>query len=1274
MQRSSNSARIAGVSLDLLASMITVVSSTTRQSAESIGEGFKTLFARMQAVAAGKDVDEFGESISNVEKVLENHQILLRDSQHEFRAFGDIMDDIHSKWDSLGTVQQAEIAGAIAGVRQRERFLVLMNEWNQVKEAEVIATDSAGLAQERYGIYLESVQAKMNQFKATWEEFWMKSINSGTIKTLVDIGKGLLNIANKMGGINSILVFLPAILAKINLTSVITKIKEAGGALKALRLGFSDTAMNAQMLAAKQAELIASNRAHEASLVQLSAAQMAANKAAMITNWVTLGLAIAGVAVNLYNAWKEANSLETAMRRAEEATRTFEETQRQLQDKKMDIVGLEKILKEYDELKNKTELTSKESERFYEIQKEISEIVPGLSGEYDSVGRFMLDNKLSASKILAIEKERLNTLIRIEALHKKEAIEAKETVFQKTKERMEELQEAYNLLIDAQNRVAETPGDTFAHQDVNRAMAQIGGFGIFEERTVEKAIENFTKEMALLTEEYKLQGLELYKLTGDTEKYGMLLGDVEVASSRLGGWWHHLEKGQAPIENVKTTLKGLVDMIESTFQGGDRVRLFSEFSSQILAWQKLFEDGKISIENYFSILQEKINETDLSKLFSDGSDGALNFLRVMAVAASDALMHLDNKFEEGNLSINDYMQGLLGASDAVQTQVELLLEHAEAAGLSAEEIAKLKTEYEEFSNNLTLAQEELIATMPLAQSITAGFADAMSGAMQVGSDNWNHWISQMIQDAWAFHNETGAIFRDSAGNILSTVDAMGQYAGASMQAMEHFASQAAGHISGAVNGTLRATEEGMRLVGNTISKFEVELIPSASPGVDISIPISDDLSKGIREFKFNMPRIKLSGTANVSTYVPATKNFGTEIFMPGGGGYKPPSTTGGGGGGRGDNEEARRQEEERKKAEKAYQDLLKMTIAMLKHRAKEAIRALKEEVKAYKELIDKKKDLIDQEKRERDLAKDKANREKVIADLQAELAEAMFDDSEAGIARRLELEEELYKKQEEMADFNYENSVDARKRALDQMYEDFKEAKEKEIEALEEYLRKEGEIVQEALELIEGRTQEFYDQLMEWNMTYGSGIAQDVIDSWKGAIEWIDVWKRGAIEAISAVAAAGGAGAGSMNAMAGSMKNLGEEALDAAAKVRAFFSSLGGGGYMLPIGRVVRTEYHDGGIVGGAATLQETEVFAKLLKGEVVVTQGQAANFMRNTLPNIANSNENTNNFTFNVPIQIHGEVGRNTMNTIKSSVFDGVSDALMKAGIKSNANTFGIG
>lgn len=1171
-------------------------------------------------------------------------------------------------------------------VRQRERFLVLMNEWNQVREAEVIATQSAGLAQERYGIYLESVQAKMNQFKAAWEEFWMKSINSNTVKVVLDLGKGLLNLANHLGGVKSILAFLPAILAKINLQGMIAKIKEAGGVLDTLKQGFSVAALNAKKLADAKEALARQGNNAAAAARQLTDAEKAASQAMVVTNWVSLALALAGVAYNLYNAWEEANSLETALKKASEAARDFENAKRDADEQHDRFIALEKAWKEYDKLKDKVTLTADEAVRLRDVQNEIKDLAPLTAGEYSNIGDFMISNKVTAEQTLAIEKQRLDNLREIEKIKAKDAIEEGEEAYKKLLEEKEYLDALHHAYIYYQELRAEDPENPYYKHFSDVALSEMAGLPLHKKIKDEAAtFEIFERRIGEVTVSLNEQALTLLELTGDTEKYGWAIEKNDDAiqewvdsHAKLVNQFRPLAREVESLENVveKATpqLSTLIELLKNGLSG-DNLTKFSAFADQILSWQKYFEDGKISIENYFNLLQDKINDVDLGGLFEDDSDSALQFLSTMAVAASEALMYLDNKFEEGNLSINDYMQGLIGASDAVRTQAELLLEHAEAAGLSAEEIANLKAEYDEFASSLTQAQEDLIATMPLAESITAGFADAMTGAMQVGSDNWNHWINQMVQDAWAFHDETGAIFRDSAGNILTTMDAMGAYAGSSMQAMQHFAQQAAGHISSAVNGTLAATEEGMRLVGNTIAEFEVELIPSLGPGVEMTLPVSSDLAKGITEFKFPIPSVKLSGTANISTYVPAAKNFGTEIFMPGGGGYTPPSAPGGGGGGgRGANDEARRQEEERKNAEKAYQDLLKMTVDMLKHRAKEAIRALKEEVNAYKELIDKKKDLIDQEKRERDLAKDKANREKAIADLQAELAEAMFDDSEAGIARRLELEEELYKKQEEMADFNYENSVDARKRALDQMYEDFKESKEKEIEALEEYLRREGEIVQEALELIEGRTQEFYDQLMEWNMTYGSGIAQDVIDSWKGAIEWIDVWKRGAIEAISAVAAAGGAGAGSMNAMAGSMRKLGDDALDAAAKVQAFFNSLGGGGYMLPIGRVVRTEYHDGGIVGGAATLQETEVFAKLLKGEVVVTQGQAANFMRNTLPNIANSNENTNNFTFNVPIQIHGEVGRNTMNTIKSSVFDGVSDALMKAGIKSNANTFGIG
>ena len=70
----------------------------------------------MNAVAAGKDVDEFGESINNVEKVLRKYGIQLRDATtNDFRPLGDVLDEISKSWETYGATEKAQIAGAIAG-------------------------------------------------------------------------------------------------------------------------------------------------------------------------------------------------------------------------------------------------------------------------------------------------------------------------------------------------------------------------------------------------------------------------------------------------------------------------------------------------------------------------------------------------------------------------------------------------------------------------------------------------------------------------------------------------------------------------------------------------------------------------------------------------------------------------------------------------------------------------------------------------------------------------------------------------------------------------------------------------------------------------------------------------------------------------------------------------------------------------------------------------------------------------------------------------------
>ena len=60
MQRVASVAQSAGVGFQDLASIMTVVSSTTRLSAETVGNGLKSLFSRLQNIKVGKYLSDEG--------------------------------------------------------------------------------------------------------------------------------------------------------------------------------------------------------------------------------------------------------------------------------------------------------------------------------------------------------------------------------------------------------------------------------------------------------------------------------------------------------------------------------------------------------------------------------------------------------------------------------------------------------------------------------------------------------------------------------------------------------------------------------------------------------------------------------------------------------------------------------------------------------------------------------------------------------------------------------------------------------------------------------------------------------------------------------------------------------------------------------------------------------------------------------------------------------------------------------------------------------------
>lgn len=199
MAETAVGAEIAGIAMDRLTGYITVVKEISQDGAESVGTFYRTLFARMGNIKAGRLEDfETGESLSDVETVLDTYSIKLRDSNEEFRNFGDVLDEVASRWDSFGTVGQRAIAVAFSGTRQQEKFLTLMEYYEQAMEYAEIAANSAGNATEKYNTYLDGVEASQERFVASFQALSMGIVNSDFIKGTIDTGSGILGFFTKL--------------------------------------------------------------------------------------------------------------------------------------------------------------------------------------------------------------------------------------------------------------------------------------------------------------------------------------------------------------------------------------------------------------------------------------------------------------------------------------------------------------------------------------------------------------------------------------------------------------------------------------------------------------------------------------------------------------------------------------------------------------------------------------------------------------------------------------------------------------------------------------------------------------------------------------------------------------------------------------------------------------------------------------------------------------------------------------------------------------------
>lgn len=197
------------------------------QDASVVGTALKTVSARIRG--SKSDLEELGESTEGLAegfskyadeiKALTGFDIMVDDTH--FKDLYDIMEGIAGVWKNLSDTQQARVAEILGGTRQLQVISSIIGNWKDAAGAYDTAMKSVGVSTEANAIYMDSMQAHINQLKATFEEFSTDVVNSEFAKGFVDTLKNILgvldNIIDRFGVLPTLLASIGGYLAFKNI-------------------------------------------------------------------------------------------------------------------------------------------------------------------------------------------------------------------------------------------------------------------------------------------------------------------------------------------------------------------------------------------------------------------------------------------------------------------------------------------------------------------------------------------------------------------------------------------------------------------------------------------------------------------------------------------------------------------------------------------------------------------------------------------------------------------------------------------------------------------------------------------------------------------------------------------------------------------------------------------------------------------------------------------------------------------------------------------------
>ena len=252
MLRSASAMKAANNTLDETVALI-AAANTVVQDPVKVGTTLKTISmflraAKTEAEEAGESTEGMAESVSKLRSELlrltgNKVDIMLDDKT--FKSTYQIMKEMSQVWHDLSDVSQANILEKLGGKRNSNVVSALLESFAVAEKSLKESQNAAGSALEENEKYLDSINGKLEQLKASWEQLSNSLLNNSVVKVLIDSLRTVLNFFNKLdevtGGWSSrIIAFLSVVgMASATISAFKFKAQDATSLLGSLVQAFS---------------------------------------------------------------------------------------------------------------------------------------------------------------------------------------------------------------------------------------------------------------------------------------------------------------------------------------------------------------------------------------------------------------------------------------------------------------------------------------------------------------------------------------------------------------------------------------------------------------------------------------------------------------------------------------------------------------------------------------------------------------------------------------------------------------------------------------------------------------------------------------------------------------------------------------------------------------------------------------------------------------------------------------------------------------------------